>query len=304
MQTAYRQYLEKRGRTDNTIRRYLLSVKNFGLYIAPRGFDKADSDDVEEWSQREHLCLRTRSQYLTDLRVFYKWGVRYGHFKANPCDRVEGPKPPPLHPRNPPDADLERCFLAADWDMKAIMLFMSLAGLRCCEVAGLNREDIRETLELPRIDVHYGKGGKFRAVALAEEIVPFLAYLPARGPLFPNRFGNAVQADTMSKRTRRFFISCGVPDLKAHMLRHWFATNLAVITNGNVEIVQRALGHSDPATTMRYIGQTGIGTAPYVNKLTFHGGSSRPNMTASGDQAPWPPPPPPPPPRRHLRAVD
>ena len=169
--------------------------------IAPRGSDKADSDDVEELvAARASLSEGALAALSPDLRLL-QMRVRHGHFKANPRDRAEGPKPPPLHPRNPPGAG-PRTLLPRR------RLGTAKADLRCscrspaCAAAVASRPEPRGSSgEIPRaaphFDVRYGKAASSRAVALAEETSPFSrGILPRVAPPFPNRFGNAVQADT------------------------------------------------------------------------------------------------------------
>jgi integrase/recombinase XerC len=109
-----------------------------------------------------------------------------------------------------------------------------------------------------RIEVH-GKGGKTRIVPVLGEAADWLdAYLPTRpriGPLVANvgygREGRPLLPSTVCRLLGDFMRSLNIGE-SAHSLRHTYATQLLIESNGNLRAVQRLLGHASSKTTERY----------------------------------------------------
>jgi site-specific recombinase XerD len=128
-------------------------------------------------------------------------------------------------------------------------------GARIGEVLSINIEDIdRQNLEIPII----GKGSKPRTLFLKEETLNWIdKYLSVRKDndksLFATQSGESRWKQTDAGRSfRKYKEMSGIKKkFTIHTLRHSFATQL-LIRGAGINVVQSALGHSDPITTFKY----------------------------------------------------
>ena len=231
----------RRGLAPNTLR---ARERTLRLFERGPGLD-ATREQIEDWLDGRNLCAKSRAVLLSHLGCFYAW--RGGD---NP---VLGIKPPKLHrglPRPIPDKDLTRALAKATPLLRAWLLLGALEGLRCCERAGLAREDLSESEGLLR--VVEAKGGNERMVPLHPKVLEALrAYgMPASGPLFLNRFHQRVSPGDVSHQIGDHLRSLGANG-RAHSLRHWFGTNTLRQVH-DVRVVQELLGHKDISSTAIY----------------------------------------------------
>jgi integrase len=141
------------------------------------------------------------------------------------------------------------------------MIFVGLrTGLRRGELAGLRWIDV--DLDAGRILVRqaYVKGhfvtpksGKPREVPLGDEVIEELRiHRHERGPLvFCDHEGKPFTEGQMMWPLERARRNAGLRPLKWHMLRHTFASHLAM-RGKPIKVIQEILGHSSIDTTMIY----------------------------------------------------
>lgn len=228
-----------------------------------------DGTDIDRWLDGCQVQPSTRRTYITSLTMFYGWAVRQGLIGKNPADdatilRVPRAKPRPCRP-----AELEKALALADPKMKAWLCLMAYTGLRCCEVAALQVEDLLLHLDPPMIHVCHGtKGGHERVVPLSiateEALIEY--GLPRAGAIFrrPDSI-LPVSAGWVSHKTCQFLEDLGLM-ARPHQLRHFFATETYRQT-GDIRAVQEYLGHLDPATTAIYADFSASAAAATVRRL-------------------------------------
>ena len=158
----------------------------------------------------------------------------------------------------------------------AVVSLMVRAGLRLSEVIGLKLSDIeiKERSGWVTIRAEVAKGRKERKVPLSREaryaLTEFLDVRQDRWPrssvLFPSRRGKPLNPRVVQRMVSRAAVKAGIDrHVTPHMLRHTFATEYlrkAKDVNGEGALValatlQRLLGHSNIATTSRYLHPTG-----------------------------------------------
>ena len=147
----------------------------------------------------------------------------------------------------------------------AIFTLMREAGLRTCEVIGLQRKDIRQDALDGRpvtvLTLKTTKGGKHRNVYLSDRanllLNLWLTTREKRGlgkvkAVFTTLQGEPVKDSYLREVAARKGAAAGITwRVHPHALRHTFATELLDET-GNLALVQDALGHSRPETTRVY----------------------------------------------------
>jgi site-specific recombinase XerD len=142
----------------------------------------------------------------------------------------------------------------------ALVGLLLLNGLRCCEVLGLELEDLSLSEAQARVR---GKRSKVRVLPLAPETVRLLdGYLKTERPLtnssrvFVSLKGRARGKPMTKAGLRSLFrhhrAQTGVAKANPHRFRHTFGSDM---TRAGVSLpaLQRLMGHSNIETTMLYI---------------------------------------------------
>jgi site-specific recombinase XerD len=143
-----------------------------------------------------------------------------------------------------------------------ILHMLAETGMRVSELCNLTDEQIDQAKCRARIR---GKGGKWRFVFWSDDTTYHLArYLEFRrgepgGPLLrgigSKNDGNALNGDSIRKLLRRLSQKSGVElprGAPVHAIRHTFA-HRGLHAGLDISQVAQLLGHSDVATTMRYL---------------------------------------------------
>lgn len=231
-------HLTARGLSDNTInsRRDLLRRMDAEL---PMGLEEATVEELSDWLARPGWSRQTRGTYFGHVKGWYDWACdpRDPHLDWNPAASLTRPRVPKGVPKPVTDDELRQALeTAGRWLLPFTLA--AYAGLRCCELAVIERRDVNEhTITIT------GKGDRTR-------VVP--TWAPAWS-LIRDRAGRLVAGnpEQISKGARDHFDRTGQPDVTMHRLRHWFATSM--LANGaDLLTVSLLMGHADTKTTVRY----------------------------------------------------
>ena len=265
------------GRSQATVDTYTSHVKGFRRWLAET-HPSVELSDVTKLHVRGFLLHEanreiaqiTRSTELFALRSFYRFLIAEGLSEENPAVAVT--LPCPVRPRvefyTDPEADAVIEWAAAQpglrWQVgRVLLLTLRYSGLRAGEVVSLRTEEI--DLEARRISL-VGKGRKPRVVpipnlladVLREYLDKLRPSLPESPYLFANPRGNRSLRGRYGRRALHSLVleagtSAGVTGRHfPHRWRHTYATSL--IRRGvDIHIVQRLMGHSNIATTSRYL---------------------------------------------------
>jgi integrase/recombinase XerD len=147
---------------------------------------------------------------------------------------------------------------------RALIALLFNAGLRIGEALALDPRDL--DLDHGRLRVRRGKGDKSRTVGVPEGAVAILQqWLTARAKLGPRRsapvfcqitegkVGDPVAQANVRQMLRRRAARAGIDKrVHPHGFRHSHAAELAS-KRLPINVIQRQLGHSNAATTSRYI---------------------------------------------------
>jgi integrase/recombinase XerC len=165
----------------------------------------------------------TRSLYRTAVASFFAWAtdpadprLELQPDRSVPTVRV--PRSGHIRPARAcwPTFSPGRAGPYRDWYILA-----SYGGLRCCEIAELDREDITEkSMEL------HGKGDKYRVVPTHPLVWAAVRDLPP-GPVVRNRDGGRTTRLHISRRGNRYLQrTLGYTGLHMHLFRHRFASQI------------------------------------------------------------------------------
>jgi integrase/recombinase XerD len=170
----------------------------------------------------------------------------------SPAQYIQAPKYVRKLPRFLTEPEVERLIAAAESPRdRAICEVLYASGLRRQELANLRLEDVN--LSKGSLFVRAGKGGKDRLAMLGSRAVEALrVYLRGRrqGPVFIGIRG-AIDASSITHAVKAAARGAGLRDVRAHTLRHTFATHL-LNRGAGIRYIQELLGHSSISTTAIY----------------------------------------------------
>jgi site-specific recombinase XerD len=176
---------EHAGLLPTTIRRRIDDLRTFERFIYPTPLLEASRDDVLAWLGSRPLSAKTRYNLLSTLGCFYRWAILDGLTEVDPTARIRRPKLRRYLPRPTANSDLEVALATAHPRMRAWLLLGAMSGLRCMEIANLDRQDVHDEAD-PPVMVVRGKGGKERVVPLHPLVAMALEDAGSHkpGPLF------------------------------------------------------------------------------------------------------------------------
>jgi integrase/recombinase XerC len=263
---------ERRGNLPSSIDKRETCLKAFARWLEPRGMFDAMRPDVERFLDQRRtrdgkkINPRTRYGWIAHLHAFYAWAID-DELTDNddPTARITRPKQRRTLPRPIGDDDLVLAIRAARPEMRAMISLAAFTGLRCAEIAELQRDDIIEAKGLIRI--RHGKGDKERIIPLHPDVMEALRMLPMpkTGYLFNRPRGGRYSANWMSATINRYLHAVGI-NASAHMCRHWFGSEIYANTL-DIRTTQELMGHSDPSTTAGYIAYSHVAAAAAVSGL-------------------------------------
>ena len=270
---VYINALKAAGRSVRTIAVYRQSFGIYYPFFTERGVDHIGDlsaaliRELLNWYRDDGHEQGGTHMLFRNLRAFLRWiWNEYDIMVRNPIDKVEcasrQPVPIPGFTMDEVDA-LIKAAKAGQFpqrDVAMIYLFVD-TGLRRQELCDLRFRDVN--LDSGQITVESGKGGKYRLVYCGNECRKMLRkYTACVEDVRPDDFfflsdeGFPMTTDGIVSLLRRLEKRAGFQSYKGfHGLRRCFA--LERLRNGDdIYTIQRALGHSGPNVTQRYLACT------------------------------------------------
>lgn len=192
------------------------------------------------------LAPESRRTYVAHLRGFYRWALDEGYATVDPTAKLPAVRVPRAVPRPIPTDDLRRAVASADPRMRAWLLLMSLAGLRCLEVAGLRPEDVSVTADGPLLFLRECKGGGTGVVPAHPAVTAALTSLPIRNGAWWD-----VTPHYVSSQVGAYLRATGVPGT-AHRLRHSAGTEFYRASGYDLLATAQLLRHASVSSTQTY----------------------------------------------------
>lgn len=206
------------------------------------------------------LSSVTIQTYIRALRSFLSWCYEEDLLSENIPERLRLPKAQ----RKVIDilTPTESSRLLSSFDQSSflglrnylICALMIDSGLRLNEVVTLRTDCLH-------LDDGYiivlGKGNKQRfvpvGVTTSQALRLYLPYVPASSvSLFVQLDGSPITLTTLKQMFRKLKVDVGIPRLRAHLLRHTFATRY-LENGGDIYSLQQILGHTSLEMVKRYL---------------------------------------------------
>lgn len=266
---GFRVAQERRGLLLSTIEAREVQLRCWAAWLTPGTVVEATTADVEEFLDSRRLSAKTRYGWLSSLHAFYEWAQRLEPAIPDPTAGIDRPRLRQGLPRPIAESDLVRALAAGSPTHRAAVMLGAYSGLRCAEIAWLERDWLDEEREVIRV---FGKAGKVRVVDLHPLVAEALIVmgLPRAGRVFHRSSGGPFSPEQLSRWMNAYLHSIGVASTM-HQLRHWFATEAYRATK-DLRAVQELLGHSTPTVTAVYTKVTGEGGRAAVRGLPLVGG--------------------------------
>ena len=272
---------------QNTIISYTNDIKSFLKEMSLEPTDYVMTADIRKWisamlnpPEGKALAVSTINRRLNSLRSYYTWAVRNNKLQRNPMLEIQDLKSA--------DEESEKIMWLTGDEFeellqilrrkpvksrgvnpeekyrrdRMIIYLLTYAGLRVNELSNLRIADIDLVMKRIRI---VGKGMKVRTIPISNILLAELQdWLMFRGEMAKNKpHVDHSPYVFYSQRSPKFTVrgiqtmieGYSLPNkrLTPHMFRHTFCKWMLKATNNDIEKVRRLAGHSNIATTSRYL---------------------------------------------------
>jgi integrase/recombinase XerC len=249
------------GYSPRTLEARQHCLKAFARTIAPRDLAEATRADCETFLTSRPLKPESRRAYRSHLRGLYGWAYEEELIPANPMLRVPPVRVPKAGPRPISSADLVHALSRADARMFAWLALMSLAGLRCVEVAGLRPGDLQQTDDGAALHLRTCKGGGEAVQPAHPLIVEALGRLQIRDGAWWD-----CSPAHISRTVSVHLADCGIA-ATGHRLRHFAGSSWYRASGHDLLVTARLLRHRNVATSQIYVETDKTRPAEVVNAV-------------------------------------
>jgi integrase len=250
----YLDYSES-NKAKRSYQRDLTIIKNFEPIFRGKNLSEIGAKEVEAYKRNrlKVVVKSTVNRELNTIKAAFGWAVELGYLKSNPIRPVKRFKEPKSLLR----------FFSLD-EIKAIMVniedrsgplsamisVLLMTGMRRDELMHLEWTDINlkeNWLYIQPKPDWTPKTYEARVIPLSKELKELLLRIPRDG----NLVFNYCHAHSLSRSFKGILKRTGIGSGSLHTLRHTYASQM-VMAGVDIATVQKLLGHSNIATTMRY----------------------------------------------------
>ncbi|AYF29328.1 hypothetical protein CSH63_18020 [Micromonospora tulbaghiae] len=250
--TSYLRHLATLGRAETTRDTYADELCRLDRRL-PEGLIYACADELVDGIHRGVNGDRSAA-HTAKIRAavcgFFAWATNpaHAHLDYDPSRHLPRPQVNPRRPRPVATEQLRDILARAHEPMRTWYLLAAANGLRCVEIARLDRADITDTATWLR-----GKGSRERIVPTHPAVWEAVRGLPA-GPIARTRAGrHATRVQVQERGNWHLQRTLGHRGVSMHRLRHWHGTYAHQAAGGDIRVVQELLGHASPTTTAVYV---------------------------------------------------
>lgn len=264
------EWLISGGAPATTIRTRRSHVRGVARKLGSDSPATVTADDIVHVTAHQDWSKDHRRGLKSSLIKFFDWAIKVGIATTNPA--IDLPKVSESRPRPRPVPDNMWAQLIVNADPRELMAarLADEVGMRREEVAKCHTSDVLESFDGYELVVH-GKGGKQRTVPITDKLAKDILRGPGghtyglgrRGYLFPGAVDGHISAHYVGKLVGDLL----PPGWTMHKLRHRFATRMYRACGRDIMIVCRLLGHSNVATTQRYLATSNEDLRAAVNAL-------------------------------------
>jgi integrase/recombinase XerC len=229
--------------TYGTILRHMDRELEYGLAAS-------NADEIRDWINAGGRADSTRATYRAAAASFFVFATDPAAplLSFNPMPfvpKIHAPRGVP-HPAG--EDELADILARAGRPYRDWYVLASFGGLRCFEMANLDREHVT-----PMSMRLLGKGGKFRDVPVHPAVWAVVKDMPV-GPVVRDCRGGRATRRGISRRGNRYLQrTLGYTGLHMHLFRHRFASQIYQSSGYDLRLTQELLGHANVTTTQGYV---------------------------------------------------
>lgn len=260
-----------RNLSKQTLFWYDLYLKNFIQHLGNRDIGSIQGSDIEQYFIFRREQPKTRDITVRDiykvLRVFFNFLIDEEYIVRDPMKRIRQPKIRQKIMRTFSKQEIQKILGSFDRNEffglrdYLIMCCFFATGMRKAELIGLKLSDISITTDMIKV---MGKGSRDRMVPIGRTLRRIiLQYLNQREEYLSGYYCNYFIVSQRKTQLTHHGMNCLFQRIKRnlgasgerfspHTWRHTFAKNY-LLNGGDVFSLQKILGHSDIATTKKYI---------------------------------------------------
>lgn len=252
-------YLEN-CKTEHAPRNYINEVRTFqrfSEFVTVSHLHLITPDVIERWrnSRAEQVSKPTVNRELKMVKRFFRQSVEKGYIVKSPADTLKPYKEPERAIRHLSDDEVKRLLECAPEDLRKVITFLLLTGMRYGELCHLHWADIdfrrKQIIVQPKIDWN-PKNFKKRIIPMHPMVLEILNTISRHDDIiyvFPGEGGLCAEGG-LRNRIYRIFESAKV-DGNVKDLRSTFASN-AVMSGLPIYTVSKLLGHHDVKITEKH----------------------------------------------------
>ncbi len=259
-----------KGNSKKTIDYYSGAFHIFDMYYSCENeIESIDIKILRKYTlflQDRELATSSIQSYVRAIRAFLKWCFNEEILQTDYSEKYKLPKAKRKTIDVLTDSEIETLLSAFNLNYivhlrnYCICALMLDSGLRMHEVTTLKVSNIHFAEGYAVVD---GKGNKQRNVPLgANTRKHLLKYLRKRVPttisedcVFLMSGGEPITDNTIKQMFRKLKNKTGIQRLRAHLLRHTFATKY-IENGGDIYSLQQILGHTSLEMVKRYVHYT------------------------------------------------
>lgn len=296
MLDGFRDYLNANGYSINTVKGYVLDVKEYLQFVIYNDENPYSSEIIHKFFDKmikQKLKPASIERILSSLRTYFQFQRNiYGKIEAVFPEHLKAPEKPITFPNYLDKASIKKLIkLLAKWKKEAfahrdyfIVLFLASTGARASELVELKPIQVQENGFLTL----HGKGSKDRVVYLPnftqneykEYLERFKEIIIKNDRVFFNGKRNPLGRDGLRFILRQLEKNLvhNYPEflgkLKPHVFRHSYASML-LNEGADVRKICELMGHSSLNTTQRYTHFSSFRYAGTINKFHPHGNAKK-----------------------------
>jgi site-specific recombinase XerD len=255
-------YLKNQGRSSATILAYgsdLKQLTDFCKKEKKNSIGQIDKDELEAFKKsltQEGYTPKSISRKINSVRTFFKILAQEGNIADNPAMGLSHPKydtkPPRILTKMEYRALRDAC--RDDIRMSTVIELFLQTGIRICELASLEIDDIKED----NLYIKPYESQPSREVPLNKAAKESLtSYLTVRTKsksktLFLTKSGRPFLIRNIRGAIDRYFKLAGIKDATVNDLRHTFITH-QLKSGAPLLLISKIVGHKRLSTTEKYL---------------------------------------------------
>lgn len=248
------------GRSDSTIKKYALDIKNLLIFLNNKNILEINTNEIRYYLAWYKENRKVSNTTLENMRLsfnsLFRWLETEDYIDKSPMRKISTIKCDTQKEEIFTQDEIEKLkFGATNLRDRAIIAFLSSTGCRISELCDTNISDVdfvnKEVL------VH-GKGNKDRIVFLDDialyHLKEYINYRKDNNEaLFVTLKGETkrVKRNSIERNFVRLGNKLNINNVHPHKFRSTQITNL-LVKNMNIQLVQQLVGHTNINTTQRY----------------------------------------------------